>query len=338
MSYVTCRSAPPLGMIFLPSIYEFRPSHPVLSNASLIASALGGRMSYLSQLRTFVDVCRWGSISKAAVRLGISQATASAHVQAIEALYGKRLLVRGPSGIEATSAAEDLVERIANHLDALEMEIGSRMSQNSSKTVRWVDLLIQDDLFDETLMPFLRSLTATLPRLRLLNGSERACVERLHHGTIDIAIVLLPQKLPGYETIRVKSLDYAYLILKNGRTSVIDIMSAEFDLNVSPLIVYDGIRADVMHALTQRHPVDPLATMIEVDSARAAHSLVASGLGWSLLPTSYCEQENRNISASLSQGNVQRDVFFLWNIKSTRRDGMAKLKRTLVQLLSGNGR
>lgn len=290
-------------------------------------------MSYLSQLRTFVDVCRWGSISKAAIRLGISQATASAHVQAIEALYGKRLLVRGPSGIAPTSAAEDLVERVANHLDALDMEIGSRMSQNPPEIARWVDLLIQDDLFDESLLPFFRKLTSAWPRLRLSNGNEKACAARLHHGTVDIAIALLPQKISGYESTRVKVIDYAFLILKNGRTSVIDIMSADFSLNVSPLILYDGIRSYVMNALTQCHRAHPIATMIEVDSARAAFSLVSSGLGWSLLPVSYCQEAQMKPYERQSKTKFQREVFILWNIKSTRRDGLAKMKKGLIQSL-----
>ncbi|WP_341481810.1 LysR family transcriptional regulator [Rouxiella badensis] len=44
--------------------------------------------SYLVQLRSFLDVYRAGSISKAANRLGISQPAVSSHVHSLESLTG----------------------------------------------------------------------------------------------------------------------------------------------------------------------------------------------------------------------------------------------------------
>ncbi|MCC3741134.1 LysR family transcriptional regulator [Rouxiella badensis] len=55
-------------------------------------------MSYLVQLRSFVEVYKAGSISKAAMRLGISQPAMSAHIHSLEAFTGCDL----PPGLDTT--------------------------------------------------------------------------------------------------------------------------------------------------------------------------------------------------------------------------------------------
>ena len=56
-------------------------------------------MSHLTHLRTFLEVYRVRSISQAAVNLGITQPTASLHIQAIEMFVGKPLFIRQPRGL-----------------------------------------------------------------------------------------------------------------------------------------------------------------------------------------------------------------------------------------------
>ena len=57
----------------------------------------------LDQLRTFVTVVRAGSLTRAARLLGVSQATVSAHVDALEATLGVRLFERDRSGVTPTA-------------------------------------------------------------------------------------------------------------------------------------------------------------------------------------------------------------------------------------------
>ena len=48
-------------------------------------------MSYLTQLKTFVEVYRCKNITKAAANLGLSQPSVTSHIQAMEAVVGKSL-------------------------------------------------------------------------------------------------------------------------------------------------------------------------------------------------------------------------------------------------------
>jgi len=46
-------------------------------------------MSYLTQLKTFVEVYRSGNITRAAARLHMSQPAVTSHIQAMENIVGK---------------------------------------------------------------------------------------------------------------------------------------------------------------------------------------------------------------------------------------------------------
>lgn len=60
-------------------------------------------MSYLPQLRTFLEAYQTGSIIKAADRLHLTQPATSAHIKYLEALIEKKLFVRHARGIKQSS-------------------------------------------------------------------------------------------------------------------------------------------------------------------------------------------------------------------------------------------
>lgn len=75
----------------------------------------------LEDLRTFVEVADAGSVSSAAMRLGISKSMASRRITRLEAEFGAQLLARTTRGIaltEAGSTFRDYASRISAELDA----------------------------------------------------------------------------------------------------------------------------------------------------------------------------------------------------------------------------
>ena len=56
--------------------------------------------------KTYVEVCRLGSFSAAAVELGFTQSAVSRQIATLERSVGVQLLARGPRGIEPTAAGE----------------------------------------------------------------------------------------------------------------------------------------------------------------------------------------------------------------------------------------
>jgi len=74
----------------------------------------------LRQMRGFVEICRCGSFTAAAARIGITQSGLSLLVQSLEQNLGSRLILRGGAGIELTEAGRTLLpiaERIIDDVD-----------------------------------------------------------------------------------------------------------------------------------------------------------------------------------------------------------------------------
>ena len=79
------------------------------------------------QLITWVAVVETGSVSAAASRLGVSQASASQHVRQLESFYGVELLDRSTRPGKPTSAGQRLLEHATQLLSlADEMAHGVR--------------------------------------------------------------------------------------------------------------------------------------------------------------------------------------------------------------------
>jgi DNA-binding transcriptional LysR family regulator len=89
----------------------------------------------LRQLRAFCHAARLGSITQAAVHLGLSQPAVSLHVRELENELEAILFDRGGSGIRLTSAGETLYE-LAKHLvqgmDALSVKFMERIDDTVS--------------------------------------------------------------------------------------------------------------------------------------------------------------------------------------------------------------
>ena len=89
-------------------------------------------MSYLTQLKTFVEVYRSGNITRAASRLHMSQPAVTSHIQAMENIVGKELFVRKARGVQPTPIAYDLALQVASHIDTLEQKVASIRSRAST--------------------------------------------------------------------------------------------------------------------------------------------------------------------------------------------------------------
>ena len=89
----------------------------------------------LRQLRAFCHAARLGSITKAAVHLGLSQPAVSLHVRELENELEAILFDRGGSGIRLTSAGETLYElsrSLVQGMDVLSVNLMERIDDTVS--------------------------------------------------------------------------------------------------------------------------------------------------------------------------------------------------------------
>ena len=139
------------------------------------------------QLITWVAVVETGSVSAAAVRLGVSQASVSQHVRQLETFYGGDLLDRSTRPGKPTSCGQRLLEHATQLLSLADETAHSVRSFNRSK--RPVVRIGCIDSFAATIGPQLvRALSNKVHKVRLFSGLSPALISQFTNRQMDLLI------------------------------------------------------------------------------------------------------------------------------------------------------
>lgn len=148
-------------------------------------------------LRSFLEVARTGSFSRAAATLNVTQSTVSARIKTLEEQLDQRLFVRGATGIALTSAglrlrrhAEVAVRAWQQARLAVALPAGLRAS---------VALGIQPNLAEWLAPLWLKEMRAAAPEVALSVDADysAALMQRLDDGLLDVAVMYAPQARAG---------------------------------------------------------------------------------------------------------------------------------------------
>lgn len=128
-----------------------------------------------------------GSVSAAASRLGVSQASVSQHVRQLESFCGAELLGRSIRPGKPTSAGQRLLEHAAKLLSlADEMAHGVRSFSRSKRAVVRIGCV---DSFAATIGPQLvRALPTKVHKVRLFSGLSPALISQFSNQQMDLLI------------------------------------------------------------------------------------------------------------------------------------------------------
>ena len=236
----------------------------------------------LRQLRYFVAVAERGGFAAAASTLNIAQSALSRHVKELERELGGALLERGARGVTVTESGKMLLARgrwLFGTIDDIKAEVRTE-NREPSGTVR---LGAPSSLADIFYAPLAHLFVKRFPRVRLelSEGLTEGMCDRLLRGELDLAVVTTPQPNDhlDYETLVVEQV---FLIgpprdplLKRGKLT-----RKEFE----------GLPAAIVPL--SRNPFPPTVPFsLRVDSAVPMKRIVASGLGYGLLPFSGIHEE-----------------------------------------------
>lgn len=154
----------------------------------------------LDHVRTFVTVFRTGSLTRAAQLLGVSQATASAHVQALEATLGFALFVRGSSGVSPTAKGVELAREVATHVDAL--EDAAVLASRAAAAPRAVYVGGAAEILSFMVVPHLRQvIDAVGAPIRLVFGLADDLLDGLLAGAVDVVVSAVPPRRRGIAAV-----------------------------------------------------------------------------------------------------------------------------------------
>jgi DNA-binding transcriptional LysR family regulator len=149
----------------------------------------------LDQLQTLIVIADLGSFSAAAQALHLAQPTVSLHVTELESRLGVPLMVRGERPVRPTPAGAELVERSRRLLRDLDAAVDATKRRHAGLEGRVRLGVSTTSIVVDLLPPVFELLGKRYPQIELsplFIGSE-ASVAGLQAGTVDIALVSLPQ-------------------------------------------------------------------------------------------------------------------------------------------------
>jgi DNA-binding transcriptional LysR family regulator len=148
----------------------------------------------LNLLKVFDAIYAERSVSRAAVRLGLTQPSVSHGLARLRLLFGDRLFVRARAGVEATAAAERIAQPISEALKNLQATLDATSRFDARLARRTFRLHLSD--FGEVvfLPPLLKALRARAPGVSLETRQIPwgEIPEALTQGQVDFALGYLP--------------------------------------------------------------------------------------------------------------------------------------------------
>jgi DNA-binding transcriptional LysR family regulator len=293
-------------------------------------------MSYLPQLRTFLEAYRTGSITKAADRLHLTQPAASAHIKSLEVLMEKKLFVRHARGIKPMAIADELARSIAPHLEQIEAKFNAVCSRIGS-VAGTIHLAAPSEFLGAKVLPAIASLLAHDIKVRIHLGGKERIYQLLDDGTVDLAITASP---PQNKSLDFAEIEQETLVLVATtdwkKQHLIQPFEPRQLLNL-PVIAYDE---DL--PLIRRYFADVLQIQLDIQAVvtvadlRIVRSLVLLGQGYTVLPQYLCEPQLETGSLCLlhqSKFNLSNNLYLVWNKSNLRHPRVVYTKNHLLEIL-----
>lgn len=153
----------------------------------------------LEWLSVFDEIYKTASVSRAAERLGIAQATASIALNKLRLHFGDRLFVRTALGMQPTPCAQELCPQLRSVLATLEATRATRSRFDPTTSTREFRVSLTD-ISEVVLMPtLLNALRSIASHVSIRTEKISAdSPQRLAAGDVDLAVGFMPHLEAGF--------------------------------------------------------------------------------------------------------------------------------------------
>ena len=243
------------------------------------------------QLRTFLEVAKQGSFSRAGQKVFRSQSAVSAQIRQIESEYGERLLDRSGKTVRMTPAGEVFREYAQRMLSLRDESL--RAVADHGNDPRGVLALGANEATCLYVLPnvfaeYLRLYPSV--QVSIYRNFSHKILERLDSGAIDVGIVTLPVKMP---MLKVRTIFRDRLVLMVSADNPLaqhDKVPISMVVEQPLILPRTGFTRRIMDKLFRPYR-DKLQVRMELPSIGMIKSFVAAGLGVSLISESFARDE-----------------------------------------------
>jgi DNA-binding transcriptional LysR family regulator len=247
----------------------------------------------LHQLRTFVAVADTAQLTRAAERMGLSQPAVSAHIRALEEGLSAKLFERVASGMMLTRAGRELLPYAEQVLRAAEAMRQAAMALKGTVSGRVrLGTIVDPELL--RLGEFLGRAVERFPGLEIELHQEvtGAALEAVRDGTLDASFYF--GDIDSAEVAGVRLTEVAYRVVAPAAWAERVRGAGLKELAALPWVLSPPISTvnRIVHALFAQQGDAP-SKVIEADNEQVIASLVAAGVGLSVMREDLADERKR---------------------------------------------
>lgn len=246
------------------------------------------------QLRTFLEVSRLKSFSRAAEKLGVTQPAISAQIRSLENEAGARLFDRDGGKVTFTAAGR-LFEPFAEHC----LQVHSHIMVAIGELHRSPRGEIAISANEATSLYVLPAVFAqfkkqyTRVNLSIVRADRARSLEAVLNREVDFGIVSLPVKDARLTVDVIHKDDLVLVVPRNHPLAARDQTKFAEILQYPLLLPKHGRQREQINDIFRANDVQPRVAM-EVDSSELLKRLIGAGLGMGFLPRSNIRDDERN--------------------------------------------
>jgi DNA-binding transcriptional LysR family regulator len=245
------------------------------------------------QLKTFIEVAKLRSFSRAAERVLRSQPAVSAQIRQLEQEYGHRLFDRTAKAVRLTPAGEVVLE-YAQQLLSLRTDSARAISEWNGTLNGTLSIGANEGTFLYVLPKVFAKYHRKFPRVRLsvYRSFTHKVSEKVEEGTLDIGVLTMPVKSPSLKVVPVFR-DRILLMVGTGSPLFNKRSATLQEIARQPLIIpKTGSIRKLMEKNLRPHR-EHLNITMELTSLTMIKQFVATGFGVSLICASFVRENVR---------------------------------------------
>lgn len=280
------------------------------------------------QLRYFCAVARHGTFTRASEVEHVAQPSLSQQIMKLEAELGSRLFDRLPRSAKLTVVGKAFLpkaERILRELEEAKTELQEMAGNEKGDVAVGIIPTIAAYLLPKLLKGF--AARHPLVTVKIVEDITPALLQRLHEGTIDMAIVALP--IPGEELASEELFEekfYAVLPKTHRRASSKSISLAELNREPFLLLKEGHCFRDSLIAACDKSKVTP-CVVFESGQFATIMAMVSAGMGVSAVPAMAVQPQAGCTFIPISGKHSTRKV----GIVSSRHHYQSRAQRLLME-------
>jgi DNA-binding transcriptional LysR family regulator len=243
------------------------------------------------QLRTFLEVAKQGSFSRAGQKVFRSQSAVSAQIRQIESEYNEKLLDRSGKTVRLTPAGEVFLEYAQRMLSVRNESLRAVADQGQDPrgilaigANEATCLYVLPDVFANYLHLY------PAVQVSIYRNFSHKILERLDAGSIDVGIVTLPVKMPMLKVRTIFRDRLMLMVAANSPLAKLDKVPISMIVEQPVLLPRTGYTRRIMDKLFRPYR-DQLQVRMELPSIGMIKNFVAAGLGVSLISSSFARDE-----------------------------------------------